>query len=46
MEVRVKFYGNYRRLINTPEVTLEVEDEATPLHYLSRHGGECVVLFF
>lgn len=30
MEVQVKFYGNYRRLIPTSEVKLEVGDEVTP----------------
>lgn len=41
MEVRVKFYGNYRRLIDMPEVTLEVEEEATPLHVVRSLAGHC-----
>ena len=31
MQVTVRFYGNYRRLMNAPEVTLEVGADATPL---------------
>lgn len=31
MVVTVRFYGNFRRLINTAEVGLEVADGATPL---------------
>lgn len=35
MEVMVRFFGNYRALIDSPELTLELDDErATPLDVL------------
>ena len=35
MEVRVRFFGNYRALIDSPELTLELEDgPASPLDVL------------
>jgi molybdopterin converting factor small subunit len=40
MEVRVKFYGNYRRLLPTPEVRLEVGDGATPVDVVRSLGEQ------
>ena len=44
MEVRVRFFGNYRALIDSPELTLELDDgPASPLdvlRFLTERYGE------
>jgi molybdopterin converting factor small subunit len=41
MEARVRFYGNYRRLVQAPEVSLEIADEATPLDLVRCLAARC-----
>ncbi len=41
MKARVRFYGNYRRLMQASEVCVEIGDDATPLDLVRCLAAQC-----